>query len=42
VPTFSDNWFHLTPGEARTITVGSLPAELTVEEMKSRLRVRHL
>lgn len=42
VPTFSDNWFHLLPGEVRTLTVGNLPAGLSPEELRTRLRARHL
>ncbi len=42
VPTFSDNWFHLLPGETRTITADGLAGDLNAEEMQSRLRVRNL
>jgi beta-mannosidase len=47
VPTFSDNWFHLLPGESRTVTIGNLPAGLSDDEVSALLqagglRVRHL
>jgi len=42
VPAFSDNWFHLLPGETRTLTVGNLPADLTADDLRVRLRIRHL
>jgi beta-mannosidase len=42
VPTFSDNWFHLLPGETRVVSVGGLSGDLDKEELQSRLRVRHL
>jgi beta-mannosidase len=42
IPTFSDNWFSLTPGETRTIRVAGLPADISTEELPSRLLVRHL
>ncbi len=42
IPTFSDNWFHLLPGETRTIDVAGLPDGLGEDELRSCLRVRHL
>jgi beta-mannosidase len=41
-PAFSDNWFHLAPGQQRTVTVSDLPAGMTPAELRARLRVRHL
>jgi beta-mannosidase len=41
-PAFSDNWFHLLPGHARTITVSGLPATLSTDDLRARLHVRHL
>jgi beta-mannosidase len=42
VPAFSDNWFHLTPGESRTITITRLPAGLPLDVLREMLRVRCL
>ncbi len=41
-PTYTDNWFHLAPGQSRTITVAQLPPEMTADALRARLRVRHL
>ena len=41
-PRFSDNYFHLPPGQAREITVSDLPAEWDARAVEGRLRVRTL
>ncbi|MBC8101667.1 MAG: glycoside hydrolase family 2 protein [Cytophagales bacterium] len=42
VPTFSDNWFHLLPGETRIVSVAGLPLDHSIEAVRERLVVRHL
>jgi len=39
--TFSDNYFHLLPGQERVVTFDS-PSELTDEQLSAALDVRHL
>jgi beta-mannosidase len=41
-PIFSDNWFHLAPGQERTVTITGVPREMTTDGLAARLRVRHL
>jgi len=42
VATFSDNGFHLMPGQTREIAVSGLPENLTEGELLARIRVRRL
>jgi hypothetical protein len=43
LPVFSDNGFHLAPGQSRTITVSNLPTEPDAAGLlHTRLWVRHL
>ena len=37
---YSDNFFHLAPGQTRRIAINALPASMTAEELKARLRLR--
>lgn len=39
---FSDNWFHLAPGQTRTVALGGVPADLFGDALQARLKVRHL
>jgi beta-mannosidase len=39
-PRFTDNFFHLAPGQTRTITVTNLRTDMTAEALKARLRLR--
>ncbi|GAB4458582.1 MAG: glycoside hydrolase family 2 protein [Armatimonadaceae bacterium] len=41
-PAFSDNFFHLAPGQSRTVQVSDIPVGMTREELQARLRIRHL
>lgn len=41
-PVFSENWLHLRPGQAYSISVSNLPAGLTADDLRARLRVRSL
>jgi beta-mannosidase len=41
-PTFSDNWFHLAPGQTRTITVRDLPPHIDETTLSGLLRLRWL
>lgn len=41
-PTFSDNGFHLAPGQTRRVAVTGLPDGTSLEDLEARLRLRHL
>ncbi|MDX1935200.1 MAG: glycoside hydrolase family 2 protein [Capsulimonadales bacterium] len=41
-PKLSDNFFHLAPGQERTIEISGAPPDLSVAELSARLRIRHL
>lgn len=42
VPQFSDNGFHVLPGEQKTVTITHLPTNTTRDTVTERLSVRHL
>jgi beta-mannosidase len=41
LPVWSDNWFHLAPGQTRVVTL-DLPAGITASALRAGLRVRSL
>ena len=41
-PTFSDNWFHLAPGQTRTVQIAGLPPDLIGEALRPHFRIRYM